>query len=300
MQKSLANINDVPSLILTSSSGRGVVVVNDKMRSGVPETVEKGVHFAVYPFGLECGVMICHTPVNRKALQYAGTPTLDVKEADASDEQLLMRAAQRYLEKAHIACAEFDPWLEDSARSRLQNHVEEDGGAARLAAARELDRIASEKLHLRLTTAKAKHKQKAMANAQRKIQVSAMQRRNREKKLVNAISQFRRIPGGPSYHHYLELQVRGAGDVFSQMDNKSILLRSGLKHVIEVRRWLNDASGISSALRWILRGLSPNMAIRKVIADTQERDLVDSAVPPAMPSPCYKYRRTRPGVKRCA
>lgn len=293
MQKSLAKIDEVASLILTPSSGRGVVIINDRKRTGVPETVEKGAHFTVYPFGQECGVMICHTPVNRKALQYAGAPTFDAESEDASDELLLMRAARNYLEKAHIACAEFDPWLQDGAPSRLKKCIEEDGGAARLAAARELNRVAGAKLHLKLTTAEARHKQKALANAERKIQVSAMQRRNREKKLVAAISQFKRIPGGPSYHHYLELQVRGTGDVFSQMDDKSILLRSGPKHVIEVRRWLSEASEIASALRWILRGLPPNMAIRQIIADTQERDLADDSVPPPIPSPCYKYRRAR-------
>jgi hypothetical protein len=292
MLKSLVNINGVPSLVLTCSSGRGVVVITDTKRTGVPETIEKGALFTVYPYGQECGVMISHTALNRKAVQYASAPALEGGMENTSDEQLLMRAAQNCLAKAQVTCAEFDPWLADASDARLPNPVEEDGGAARLATAREFNRIAGEKLHRKLTTAEAKHKQRALVNAQRKAQISAMQRRNREKKLVLAIAQFRRIPGGPSYFHYLQLQVRGAGDVFSQMDDESVVHRSGPKHVIEVRRWLSDAPEIAAAHRWILRGLSPNMAIRKVIADTQERDLAHSALPPT-PATSYTYRRTR-------
>lgn len=264
MQKSFAKINGVSSTILTTPSGPGVVIITDAKRTGPPDTIEKGAHFSVYPFGRECGVLISHAPFNRRAVQHVGMPTLDAETDDRSDDQILMQAAQHYLAEAEVACSEFDPRLDETADLPLTTSIDKNRIAERLAAAQEFNRMVGVKLHHKMTTAEAKHKRKVLANIKRKADISTRQRYSREKKLVKAIAQFRRIPGGPSYLHYLELKVRGTGDVFSQMDDESILHRSGPKHVLEVRRWLGDTSEIAAALRWILRGLSPNMAIRKV------------------------------------
>jgi len=292
MQKSFEKINGVLSTILTPPSGPGIVIITDAKRTGPPDTIEKGVHFSVYPFGRECGVLISHAPFNRRAVQHVGMPTLDAESDGRSDDQILMQAAQHYLAEAEVACAEFDPRLDETADLPLTTSIDKDRIAERLAAAQEFNRMVGVKLHHKMTTAEAKHKQKVLANINRKAEISTRQRRSREKKLVKAIAQFRRIPGGPSYLHYLRLRVRGEGDIFSQMSDESIVIRSGHKHVMEVRRWLGDPSEIATALRWILRGLSSDMAIRKVIADVQERDLAYGAPSPALRT-SYTYRPTR-------
>lgn len=292
MQKHIADINGVPSLILKSPYGPGVVVITDSKRVGVPETIEKGAYFSVYPFGRECGVVISHAPFNRRAVQHVGVPIPNATTVDQSDDELLMRAAQHYLAEAEIACAEFDPRLDDAANSRQPIGIDNARSAERLAAAQEFNRMVGVRLHHRMTSAEAKHKQKVLANIKRKAAITEKNRRSREKKLVKAITQFRKIPGGPSYLHYLKLQVRGEGDIFSMMDDENITQRSGPKHVIEVRRWLGDAVEIAAALRWILRGLSPNMAIRKVIVDKQEQDLAGCALQ-SVPAKIYTYRRVR-------
>lgn len=290
MQKSQSNVSGVPSLILKHESGRGVVVITDKKRTGLPEAIENGAHFAVFPFGQECGVMISQTAVNRQEVLFAGGHAPGTESAGHSDEELLMRAAWHYLERAVVTCAELDPCLVDTNGSPLLERDEQGDGAARLAAAREFSRIAGEALYRRLANAKSKHENRIVANARRKSLLATLERQNREKKLVKEIARFRRVPGGPSYLHYLQLRVRGAGDVFSQMDDATILQRSGTKHILEVRRWLSDRAEITAALRWILRGLSPNMAIRKVIADSQERNLASGALT-ATHVTTYKYVR---------
>ena len=293
MQKTFESINGIPSIVLTPSSGRGAVIITDAKRTGVPETIEKGAHFAVHPFGRECGVIISHTPFNRKAVRHAGVQPSDpaIEGETDTDDELLIRAAQHYLEAAQISCAEFDPWILDAENPAWSSCLENDGGIARLAAAQEVNRAYGERLYHTLLSNEAKQRQRAQVNAKRRGKITALERQRREKKLVDAIAKFRKIRGGPSYHHYLQLQVRGAGDVFSQMDGEHIARRSRPEHAIEVRRWLSDASEIAAALRWILRGLSPNMAIWKVVADAQERDLAGEPLTPAQLAP-FTYRRT--------
>jgi len=295
MQKSLANVvlNGIPSLVLTSSTDTGVVVITDKKRTGAPESIEKGALFTVYPFGKECGVMISHAAINRKAVQCAGAPTLEAQTECLADEEFLLRAAQHYLVQARVTCAEFDPDLTEGGGAQQLNG-DGDDGAARLAGAREFNRIAGERLYQEMISAETRHKERVSATARRKTTTATSQRLNRERKLARAIAGFRRMPGGPSYHNYLRLQVRGTGDMFAMMDDATILRRSGPLHVLEVRRWLTEPSSITEALRWILRGLSPNMAIRKVIADIQERTLATTFVNLPRPTTAtFAYVRVR-------
>jgi hypothetical protein len=110
-------------------------------------------------------------------------------------------------------------------------------------------RIAGERLYRERISAKARHNERVSATARRNATMATSQRRNRERKLARAIARFRRMPGGPSYHNYLCLQVRGTGDMFAMMDDAIILRRSGPLHVLEVRRWLTEPSSITEALR---------------------------------------------------
>lgn len=289
MQKSTANIGGVLSIVLTSESGPGIVIINDAKRTSLPGTLEKGACFSVYPFGQECGVMISHTRYNRGSVRQLGAAEFDAAADSESDDQILMRASQYFLAQAETACAEFDPSIGDDADPSRLAGPDKERICERLEASREFNRIVGVKLHQKMTSADLKNEQRALANMQRKEQASMTQRQSREKKLVKFIARFRRIPGGPSYIHYLDLQIRGSGDVFAEMTDDSIFHRSAPRHLLEVRRWLGDTPEVASALRWILRGLSPNMAIRKVIADMQERDLAVGALPPA-PRVAYTFR----------
>lgn len=102
-------------------------------------------------------------------------------------------------------------------------------------------------------------------------------RQKGEKKLIKNIIRFKAIGKDPLYQQYLWLRVLRQ-DVYSSMDSLAILRRSAPENVIKVRRWLSDRNQIAEALRWILRGLPVDMAIRKMIADTQERTLAEANV----------------------
>lgn len=131
----------------------------------------------------------------------------------------------------------------------------------------------------------ARKKQKAKDKYERKRDEHLRQKS--EMKLIKNIARFKAIGKDPPYQHYLWLRVVRE-DVYAKMDDFEVRRRSKPAFVIEVRRWLTDPSDIANALRWILRGLSARMAIRKAIADAQERSLAAADAGPLQPIAPYR------------
>lgn len=292
MTRADAPYNGVPALTITFPDRRGIVVVLNMDRNGYPGPLDSGTHFCVYPFGLECGVAITHSFRTRVAITKAcGQGAADPGAAELSDDDLVDLASREFLLAAERNCSDFDPMLTDG--SLLGNGEHALDVTAMHAGAHEHNHEIGTKIYDRFIASVEKQQRKRNAKAAKARQQIENNRQRREIRLVKHIARFRSLASNLNYRHFLWLRVKGA-DVYATMDAETIGRRSAHQNIIEVRRWLTHPEDRTEALRWVLRGLSVNLAIRKVIADSQERTLRESGAEPAYPScptKTYSYRR---------
>lgn len=271
MNRTNSSHNGVPALIITFPQRRGLVVVMNIERTDYPTLLEAGIHISVFPFGVGCGVAVTHSIHSRNSAVKAYDQVAPAAGAAATnDEALVDQLASALLAKAELSCADFDPELSDETLAGAGT-LDSDRDM-RLTAARDHNREVGEKLYLRVLANQEKQQRKRDAKATRIRLEKEIRRQRREGRLVKQIARFKSMGGNLRYRHMLWLQVRG-DDVYASLDAESIGRRSAHESIIEVRRWLTEVNDRAEALRWILRGLSVNLAIRKVIADSQEREL---------------------------
>jgi hypothetical protein len=298
--------------------GRGVVVITIRTGLGFPASSENGIHIQVFPFGVDCGVTISHVLSSKAAILDSciamhGEPVDPAAEATV----ILDQVARGYLKAAEVRCADFNPEADELESTR--RHFEPSGAMPDVAVSEAMlesamveferllpwqDRVSdpatatasSESLiepgrnemydaWMAKQARQARKMQKAKEKHDRKR--GEHLRQKGEMKLIKNIARFKAVGKDPHYRHYLWLRVVRE-DVYANMDDLAVLRRSKPAFVIEVRRWLSDPNDIANALRWILRGLSARMAIRKAIADAQERSLAAADAGPLQPIAPYR------------
>jgi hypothetical protein len=298
--------------------GHAVVVITIRTRLGFPASIENGIHIQVFPFGVDCGVTISHVLSSKAAILDSciamhGEPVDSAAEATV----ILDQVARGYLKAADVQCADFNPETDELESTR--RHFEPSGAMPDVAvseamlesamaeferllpwqdramapatdteAAASLIESGRKEMYDAWVAKQARHarkKQKAKEKYDRKRDEHLRQKS--EMKLIKNIARFKAVGKDPRYQHYLWLRVVRE-DVYTNMDELEVRRRSKPAFVIEVRRWLTDPSDIANALRWILRGLSARMAIRKAIADAQERSLAAADAGPLQPIAPYR------------
>lgn len=314
------DITDKSSLSqsLKLTFGRGMVVITPRTGIGFPASIEEGIHIQVFPFGVDCGVMISHVLPSKAAILDSCIAMLGEPVDPAAEAAIILnQVARGYLEAAKVECAAFDPDADELGSTR--QHFESSATmhdvavsqavmesamaeferllpwqdratapATATAAAASLIEPGSNEMYdawVAKQARQARKKQKAKEKYDRKR--GEHLRQKSEMKLIKNIARFKAVGKDPHYRHYLWLRVVRE-DVYANMDDLEVRRRSKPAFVIEVRRWLTDPSDIANALRWILRGLSARMAIRKAIADAQERSLAAADAGPLQPIAPYR------------